>query len=208
MFCLLAGTGAFLSRSRGRTRSHLARYLLSRGLWLVLLELTIIQFSWHFAWDAQAIRCQVLWALGWSMVLLSAAIFLPPWAVLTGGVVLFSVNDALSAMLASQATLAPWVRVLLASGGPLRLTPAVQLLVKYPVLPWFGVMAAGYGLGQVWQLARRQRKRLLTTLGTVMILLFFLLRFFSNRPELHAWATQSSGLFTLLSFFNCRKYPP
>jgi uncharacterized membrane protein len=143
VFCLLAGAGAFLSTFRGKTRPQLARYLLSRGLWLVVLEWTVIQFCWHFGWDGRPFRCQVLWAIGCSMALLASMILLPPWAVLASGVALIAGNHWLESLLASQMTTAPWVRVVLTSGGSFGLTPGFQFVVSYPILPWFGVMAVG-----------------------------------------------------------------
>jgi uncharacterized membrane protein len=208
VFCFLAGAGAFLSTFRGKTRPQLARYLLSRGLWLVVLEWTVIQFSWRFGWDGRPFRCQVLWAIGCSMALLASVVLLPPWAVLASGVALIAGNDWLESLLASQTTTTPWVRVVLTSGGSFGLTPGFQFVVSYPILPWFGVMAVGYGLGPLWRLAREPRRRWLLTLGAIMMLLFFVMRATSNAQGQHAWTAQSSSLFTLFSFLNCRKYPP
>ena len=206
VFCFLAGAGAFLSTSRGRTRPHLAGFLLSRGLWLVVLEFTVVQFCWSFAWDCHALRCQVLWALGCSMALLAGAVFLPSWAVLACGITLLSVDQ--TGLLVNQVAAAPWVRVVLISGGSIRLMPEIQFVVTYPILPWFGVMAVGFGLGPLWGLAHAPRRRWLLTLGTMMTLLFILLRAFSHTQGPHAWTNQSNSLFTLFSFLNCRKYPP
>jgi uncharacterized membrane protein len=208
VFCFLAGTGVFLSMARGKPRPALARYLVSRGVWLVFLELTIVQFCWRFGWDSQTIRCQVLWAIGCSMIVLGAVLFLPPWAVLVCGVAVLVVNDQLGEVLANHPALGSSIGILLVSGGTLPLTPDIQLTVTYPVLPWFGVMAAGFGLGPLWQLERGERRRWLLILGTLMILLFVILRYTINMQGKHAWTTQSSELLTLLSFLNCRKYPP
>jgi len=174
----------------------------------MVLEWTIIQFSWHFGWDGRPFRCQVLWAIGCSMAMLAGVIYLPPWVVLVCGVALIASNDWLGAILASQTAAAPWVRVVLTSGGTFGMTPGFQFVVSYPILPWFGIMAAGYGLGPLWCLARGPRRRRLLTLGVVMILLFLIVRASGNGQGAHAWTKQSSSLFTLLSFLNCRKYPP
>ena len=81
VFCFLAGTAAFLSLTRGKTKTDLARFLISRGLWLVLLELTVIKVAWTFNFDIHFSDAGVIWALGWSMVALAAVIYLPVWAI-------------------------------------------------------------------------------------------------------------------------------
>src|SRR5438046_5499371 len=89
VFVFLAGTGAFLFTTRGKTRKELSWFLLTRGLWLVLLEVTVIRwFGWNFSFDMHAIGIGVIWAIGWSMVVLSALVWLPTWAIAAFGLVM------------------------------------------------------------------------------------------------------------------------
>ena len=92
-FVFLAGTGAFLSASRGKTKNELARFLLTRGLWLVLLELTVIRFGWFFNVNYQFSVGQVIWAIGWSMVVLAVLIYLPIWAITAFGITMIATHN-------------------------------------------------------------------------------------------------------------------
>jgi len=93
VFCFLAGTAAFLSLTRGKTKTDLARFLITRGVWLVLLELTVMQFAWTFNFDIHSSGGGVIWALGWSMVALAALIYLPVWAIAAFGIVMIGTHN-------------------------------------------------------------------------------------------------------------------
>src|SRR5882724_7162728 len=96
VFVFLAGTGAYLYGSRGRTRQQLVHFLWTRGLWLVFLELTLLKLAWTFSWNTQGFALIVIWAIGWSMILLAAAVRLPVRAVGAIGIGVIVIHDALS----------------------------------------------------------------------------------------------------------------
>src|SRR4030095_1578428 len=96
VFVFLAGTGAFLSTTRGKSRGELSWFLVTRGLWLVFLELTVVHcFGWDLACDFHSLALIVIWAIGWSMVALAALIWLPLWAIAAIGLVMITGHNSL-----------------------------------------------------------------------------------------------------------------
>jgi uncharacterized membrane protein len=157
VFVFLAGTGAFLYGAGGRTKGQLALFLLTRGLWLVLLEFTIVHLGWFFNLDYELLIAQVIWAIGWSMCALAGAALLPSWAVALLGAVLVAGHNGLDAAPQSAAA---WLVPAQLRPGFLLGAPGGRhaVLQGYPVLPWFGIMALGYGFGSIWQDAARRRR--------------------------------------------------
>src|SRR5439155_27107213 len=141
----------FLAR-RGRTTPQLAWFLLTRGLWLVVLEFTLVHLGWTFSFDYRALLAQVIWAIGLSMVALAGLIVLPTWAITALGVTIVVGHNALDGLTAEQVTLPRWLWVTCFRLGILEPWRGTQLLVAYPVLPWLGVMLVGYGFGAIWLL--------------------------------------------------------
>ncbi len=200
-FVFLSGVSAFLQGARGKSRSELARFLFLRGLWLVVLEVTVISFAW--AWSAPyLIFLQVIWAIGVSMIVLSAMVFLSSAVVLGVGIVIVAGHNLLDPVSAADlGALAP-VWGILHEG----IFAPPRLLAFYPVLPWFGVMALGYGMGAVFLSPNRDRT--LVMIGTGMILTFLVLRGFNIYGNPIPWAPQDSFGATLMVFFDVLKYPP
>jgi uncharacterized membrane protein len=214
-FIFLAGTGAYLASRRGMTRPRLAWFLLTRGLWIVFLELTLVKFSWSFSLDFHNYNAGVLWAIGWSMVVLAGLVFLPTGIVTAFGLVLIAGHNLLDSVRAAD--VGPFAdlwevlhrKEMSRPEGPLRFFGgAITLGTQYPLIPWIGVMAVGYGLGVLLFLPTAARRRWLLGLGTALCLGFVLLRASNVYGDPDPWSGQRDGLFTLLSFLNCHKYPP
>lgn len=204
-FVFLAGTSAFLS-AQGEDRRQLAIRLLTRGLWLVILELTVVRFSWYFNLDYNQMSLQVIWALGWSMVVLSALIYLPLWAIASVGILMISAHNLLDGIRlddfrAADGTLG-W------QGWMLSVLHIPHYPVIYPLIPWIGVMAAGYAFGPVMLAASETRRKAALACGIVLITAFVILRAYNVYGDPVPWSGQETGLFTLLSFLNTTKYPP
>jgi uncharacterized membrane protein len=208
VFFLLTGTSAYLV-SRRRTGSELSRYLLIRGLWLVVLDAVVVRcFAFQFNVDYHVTVLNVLWALGWSMVALAVIARLRPAVVLTIGIVLIAGHNLLDGVRpAAFGAFAPLWTVLHVQGFLLN-SPGRVVLVAYPLVPWIGVMAAGFALGQVFDWPDERRQRLLLRLGVLLTVGFVLLRWLNVYGDPAPWKTQKSALFTLLSFLNTTKYPP
>jgi uncharacterized membrane protein len=213
-FIFLAGTGAYLAARRGKTRAELSWFLLTRGLWIVLLGLTFVRFCWSFTLDVRNYNADVLWAIGWSMVVLAALVYLPTRVVTALGLLLIAGHNLLDPVRAAD--LGPmsdlWEilhrremhreRPLEFFGG------AVLFDTQYPLIPWVGVMAVGYGFGALLVREGINRRRWLLGLGTALCLGFVVLRAVNRYGDPDPWSPQRDGLFTVLSFLNCHKYPP
>jgi uncharacterized membrane protein len=207
-FIFLAGTSAFLY---GYRRTHLSRFLLTRGAWLVFLELTYFRLAWTFNFEFREYELAgVIWVIGWCMILMAGLVRLSVPAIGTIGVLIIAGHNLFDTMAADLAqTLTQdaasnlW-RILYVGfwAGPVTLGPdGPHLMVLYSIVPWIGVMAAGYAFGQVVAEDRARRDRACLTIGLGAIALFLVLRGLNLYGDPHPWS------HTLLSFLNTTKYP-
>jgi uncharacterized membrane protein len=207
VFVFLAGVGARLQANRGKQRKELSVFLFTRGAWLLAVELVWIHlamtadFQWHW------ILLQTLWAIGWSMIALSALVWLPARVVAGIGIAICVTHNLLDGQVGSR-TEATLLWRFLEVGGHIEIAEKHTVLFAYPVLAWAGVMATGYGFGGLFTLEERQRRRALTGLGATATLMFVTLRAVNHYGDPSPWLPQKDNLFTLLSFLNTTKYPP
>jgi uncharacterized membrane protein len=207
-FVLLAGVGAGLAR-RKKDAPELAWFLFTRGLWLLLLEITVVRTGWMLNLNYHFVVLQVIWAIGVSMVLLAPFVYLPPIAAGAWGLLLVVAHNLLDGVHAASLGSAGGLWHLVHEQGRLQPTSWTTLMVAYPLVPWVGVMACGYALGRVLPENDVERKRFFLRLGLALTALFVVLRGIDHYGDPHPWTTQPRGaVFTLLSFLNCEKYPP
>jgi len=207
-FVFLAGTGVCLAATRGKSRPELSRFLVTRGLWLVFLELTVVRFGMTFTLDYRYIPAGVLWSIGWSMVVLAGLIYLPMRAVAAFGVLVIAGHNLLDGIGPEAFGRFGWAWKVLHEQGSIALGPHATLHVLYPLIPWVGVMAAGYAFGEFLLLDLRRRQQLLFVLGTCLVGGFVTLRALNLYGDPDPWSTQKDALFTAFSFLDCKKYPP
>ncbi len=207
-FVFLAGTGAFLSLGRGKTRADLSQFLITRGFWLIVLELTVVRFGWLFNFDYSFAFGQVIWAIGWSMVLLSGLIFLPRWALTVVALGMIGLHNAFDGV--QPDTLGAFGRVwqILHVQSPIAYAPDAVFFVMYPLIPWIGVMTAGYLFGGLLQQEEKARRRSLYRIGFGLIAGFVILRALNIYGDPHPWVVQGTAINTVLSFIDTHKYPP
>jgi len=209
-FFLLTGVGAYLTRRR-MSPPELSRFLLTRGLWLLFLELVVMRFALQFNFDYQITIITVLWALGWSMIVLAGVSRLPVWAIAAFGVVLVAGHDALDKLspgMGAHPGLLGGLWTVLHQPGILYRGSHALVLIAYVLVPWAGVTALGYVLGGVYAWAPEARRRLLSRLGLGLIALFLALRFSNVYGDPAPWVWQSTPARTLMAFLNTEKYPP
>jgi uncharacterized membrane protein len=205
IFFLLAGVGAGLSLARGRTVPEISRFLLTRGLWLVLLELTVIAVGWYFTFRVVPVTAGVIWALGWSMVLLAAMVWLPLRAIAIVGLALIALHNTTDTIPAETFGALDWLwRVLHVSD----LYAETAVRIDYTIVPWVGVMAVGYAISPLMQEPPARRRRSLVIVGVLSVAAFLVLRFVNGYGDPQPWSAQSSGTYTALAFLRVRKYPP
>ena len=216
VFAFLAGTGAFLSTRRGKSLPELSRFFVSRGLWLVLLELTIVDFAWGFAPWAHG---GVIWILGWSMVVMALIVRLPARWIAILGLGMIATHNLLDRITPAAFGKFTWLWIMLHfPGRSISITDQFSFSVRYVLIPWVGVMAAGFAFGTL--LLRTDRRKWILAIGISATILFFVLRGingygngFTGSPARYAysagpWSVQPTFLSTAISFFNVLKYPP
>jgi uncharacterized membrane protein len=203
VFFLFTGTGAYLSLKR-KSRRELSQFLFARGLWLIFLELVVTRgFGWQFNFDYRVTMLIVLWALGWAMIVLSGLVYLPLSLVTAFGLVLIAGHNLFDSVSWSN----PFWSILHVPGFVLN-TPQHAILVAYPLIPWIGVTAVGYGLGRIYSSTPEKQSTFLLRLGLCATASFLVLRFVNRYGDPNPWSAQKSGVFTALSFLNTTKYPP
>jgi uncharacterized membrane protein len=203
IFMTLAGVSAYLV-SRRSTPSQLTRFLVTRGLWLIVLEITLVGFGWTFdVTYKNGLFLQVMWALGCSMIALGALIHLPLRWIAFVSLAMIAGHNLLDGVTPEQfGAWAPLWNVLHVRGH----LPGV--FISYPLIPWIGVMGIGYVLGSVYRLDAQVRRSMLVTLGLLSLALFFALRLPNAYGDPHDWVGQATPVRTLLAMVNVAKYPP
>jgi len=220
IFVFLAGTGTYLQFVRGKSKRDLSRFLVTRGLWLIFLEFTLVRISVTFNVDYRFLGImQVIWVIGVSMIVLAALIHLPLRVVGAFGVGMIVLHNLLDRFHVQgwQGPNSPvpgfGAKLFILLHQPFEAFPVVWwpspvVAVIYPLIPWVGVMAAGYAFGAIYKWDAGRRRRLLLRLGTSATVLFVVLRAINLYGDPSHWSRQGTFAFTILSFLNTTKYPP
>lgn len=209
VFVFLAGTSAFLYGSR-KTKPELFKFLFSRGIWLIFLEIIVNNLIWTFDFSYSIIIFQVIWAIGFSMVCLSFLIYLPKKVLLVIGIILIAGHNLLDGIVTEGQSLQSIIWYVLHQEQFLVINPNQLIVLKYPVIPWIGIMVLGYLFGTFYQkdYALATRKKWLLGLGLGALIIFFVLRGLNIYGDLTPWSVQDTITKTVISFFNITKYPP
>jgi len=208
VFLFTAGIGAFLRLQRpGSTKGQLSRFLLTRGLWLIVIELTVMRLAMNFSLATRyPVLLLVLWALGISMIALAALIHLPRRALAIASLAVIALHNGLDGLQAQQFGAFSWLWQVLHQQGVF-IVFGIPFVVAYPVLPCIALMAAGFAAGPVCLLEPQDRRRILVRWGTALIAGFVILRAINIYGDPAPWSVQPTAPFTVLSFFRTTKYP-
>jgi uncharacterized membrane protein len=202
-FIFLAGVSARITAERS-SRARTQRFLLTRGLWLIVVEFTVVSTAWAFNFHYPlGLIMQVIWVTGLSMCILSGLIALPDRVLGALAVIVIAGHNSLDGIEPEAWGRAAWLWHILHVEGPIATGP-----VLYPLIPWFAVMAAGYVFGKVFALETARRRRVTLALGASLTLAFIVVRGLNVYGDLKPWSVQLRPGFTLLSFLNVTKYPP
>ncbi|HNF30693.1 MAG TPA: heparan-alpha-glucosaminide N-acetyltransferase domain-containing protein [Chitinophagaceae bacterium] len=209
IFVFLAGTSAYLYLSKGKTKKQAATFLFTRGLWLIFVELTIINFAWSFDYTFSFVGVQVIWAIGWSMIFLSLLVYLKPLYIGIIGILIIATHNSLDNIHVESFGNYKYLWAFLHEQYFFPYNNNSRFIgIMYPIIPWIGVIAAGFWFGTLYKLEFAKRKNILLLLGIACLLLFVLIRYSNQYGDLNIWTKQSNWYFTILSFINCTKYPP
>jgi uncharacterized membrane protein len=208
VFVFLAGTSAFLVGQR-KGKRELTNFLLTRGIWLVILEFTIINISWFFNFKFTFFALTVIWALGVGMIVLALAVHLPFKVILAIAIVLVAGHNLLDSIHLEGDNILSFTWKVLHEAALVKF-PHFALFIGYPLLPWTGIMLLGYCLGVLYipSVDPVFRKKRLYLFGFSAVLAFFILRAINVYGDPVPWTVQSNSLYTFLSFLNVAKYPP
>lgn len=205
-FVMLAGASAYLMGTR-RTKPALSWFLLTRGLWLIFVDMVIMSFGWSFA--PHAVLFGVLSTMGVGMMILALLIYLPERLLPVLGLIIVFGHNALDGIRFAPGSVAQvlWSFVNVPNMLP---TQGFIIFIGYPVLAWLGILLCGYGLGMLFRPGYDpdKRKRLLRNIGLAAILLFVILRYINVYGNPIPWKPGANALQTLMIFFNVQKYPP
>ena len=210
VFVFLAGTSAFLYGVRQQSKKNLSRFLLTRGIWLIFVELAIVNLGISFDIHYSIHFLQVIWAIGISLICLSAFVWLPRQALIVIGLVIIAGHNLLDGLAFPAGSPQAVIWGLLHQQQFFPISADSAVLVIYPVLPWIGLMILGYVFGTLYAPGydAGKRKALLWKMGLASVALFVALRTFNLYGEPRPWAPQSDPAYSVISFFNVSKYPP
>jgi len=208
-FVLLAGLSAGLM-ARRRTKAELSRFLFTRGLWLIFIEVTVVTFAWTFQPLQNLVILQVIWAIGVSLIVMSALVWTPKYFIAAFAIVMVFGHNILDFGLFPSPVpfevVSPFWHVL--HNQVFTLDMGFPLVAAYPIIPWIGVMPMGYLLAGLYRMEAQERQKWLIRIGLSAVILFFILRAINFYGDPNAWVAQKDMLWNILAFFNVTKYPP
>lgn len=209
VFVFLAGTSAYLHGAKKNTQ-QLSRFLITRGIWLILVEIFVNNFLWWFDIAYGFINLQVIWAIGCCMILLGLAVYLPKKVILALGLVIVFGHNALDGITKEGDSISSVLWYMMHQMQGFDIGNGRMLWFSYPLLPWIGVMFLGYCFGTLYNknYSYDKRKKWLLYLGISAIGLFFFLRTINVYADPNAWEAQATDAKTIISYFNVTKYPP
>ena len=207
VFVFLSGTSIFLYAQKGKIKKEVSRFLLTRGIWLILVEIFIIVPVWEF--NITSIDLQVIWVIGLCMCIMSVLIYLPIKVLFMLGVLIIGLHNLLDGITITQENFVSFLWALVHERHAFPLNEKFRILVAYPFLPWLGLMVVGYCTGKLFiTTSAEKRKRILLYTGLATVILFIILRSINVYGDPHRWAVQNNFIFTVLDFIKVTKYPP
>jgi len=210
VFMLTAGLGAYFWMTRGHhSKAGLSRLLISRGIWLIVLEVTILRliFFSQMSFTTNPVILVILWAIGISMIALAGLIYLPMLVMAAVSIAIIALHNLLDHVSAQRFGRAAWIWDILHQQNVFAFH-GINFVTAYPVLPWIGVMAGGYCLGTVFEWDAHRRRSFLVRIGLALAAAFVVVRAINVYGDPLRWSQQASPVFTVLSFLNVTKYPP
>jgi uncharacterized membrane protein len=208
VFTFTAGLGAFLWLQRGRTKTQLSSFLLTRGIWLIFLELTVMRLAYNFNFASRfPVLLLVMWELGGCMVALALLVQLPYRLLAVFSIAVIALHNLLDPINAESFGSYAGIWNVIHQPGAIILHELV-IVVGYPLIPWIAVMSAGFCFGRVFLLEPARRQKIILITGCASTAAFIILRAINHYGDSEKWSRQHSAIYTLLSFLNCTKYPP
>ncbi len=207
-FMFLAGTSAYLSMQNRASLSESRRFLFTRGLWLIFVNFTINNFGLYFDPHFGVFFSQVIAAFGFGFIGLGLLLRLPARTLAIIGLIIIFGHDLLQGNPFPQGSPLNVITTILMGVGFYQITPNHAFLISYPLIPWLGIILAGFGFGTLITQAGENRKKLILRIGLGILALFVAIRTFNIYGDVSHWSFQKDALFSFFSFINVSKYPP
>ena len=208
VFILLTGTSAYLYGAKKNQRD-LSKFLFTRGIWLIFLELVVNNFVWYFDPSYSLIVLQVIWAIGFGMLFLSGIIYLSNKIICMIGLAIIFFHNLFDVFVFEGQSLDSIIWYFLHQQAIIEISDNTSLIFGYPIIPWIGLMAIGYILGSLFtDYQAKERTALLMKYGLYAIGAFLILRLTNFYGEPNPFIIQDSITYSIMSFFNTTKYPP
>jgi len=208
LFVFLSGISAYLYFKKSSSLPESRKFFFTRGIWLVVLEFTIINFALWYDIRFRLVLMEVISAIGLSFIVLSFLLRIPSKIIGITGLVIIFTHNLLQAIPGPEQPGMAFLNSILFRPGLIQLTPATALFTAYPFVPWLGILLAGFGSGELFEMEPQRRKKIFLNIGISILLLFVILRFLNFYGDPGKWEAQKTALFTVLSFLNVTKYPP
>lgn len=206
VFVFLAGVSVYLALQRGKTKKDMSKFLLKRGLILIILDIAYV--STLMTGSLGNIHLQVLWVMGISMIVFSGLIWIKDKYILSFALIIVLGHNLLDSIKIENSNGLYFVWSILHSPQLFKLPMDINLYVKYSLIPWIGVMMLGYLFGRIMKIDKDNCSKTLINIGIICTVAFFLVRGINLYGNAKPWSNQQDYVFTVLSFINCQKYPP
>jgi uncharacterized membrane protein len=207
-FVFLSGVSAFISLKRNNNYRESRSFLLKRGLWLVLLEFTFINFALWFDIHFRLMIMEVISAIGFGFIILSLILKLSPVIIGISGILIIFCHNLLQGISIPPESFLNFFTSILFRPSLMKVTPEFSFFTAYPLIPWLGIILAGFGCGTFFELPAEKRIKIFKRIGITALILFTIIRYINLYGDPVRWSEQKDALFTFLSFVNTTKYPP
>jgi uncharacterized membrane protein len=208
IFVFLAGTSAWLSFKRKGNEAESRKFLFKRGIWLILLEFTVVNLGLFFDPGFHTLIFEVIAAIGFGFIVLSGMLRLSLKTICITGLVIIFCHALIALIPLRTGSSLKMIGSLFFSPGPTMLTASRVFVMAYPPIPWLGIMLVGFSAGKLFEMTVSDRKKIFLRIGLGSLLLFVVLRFINIYGDPSPWSYQKNNVFTFLSFMNISKYPP
>ncbi len=207
-FIFLTGLSAYLYGLK-HTKNELSRFLFTRGVWLIFLEVSIVAYGWFFSFNIHNPILMVIWAIGISMVFLALMVRLPYMMILIIGLLIVSLHNLTDNVHFTDGSIVNDLWTVLHVQWHIQISKSTGVFIFYPILPYLGLICVGYAFGKLFapEVESQKRKKALLWIGLSCIALFIIVRFINIYGDPHPWNYQVATRYTILSFINCNKYP-
>ncbi|HEX4849750.1 MAG TPA: heparan-alpha-glucosaminide N-acetyltransferase domain-containing protein, partial [Puia sp.] len=207
-FVFLSGTSAYISFSRMKNIRSSRNFLLTRGLWLILLEFTVVNFGLWFDIHFQVLLFDVIAAIGFGFIVLSLLLNLSARTIGIIGLIIIFSHDIFLLIPFSENSIVKMILMPFFGPGVMPLSATRNFVMGYPPIPWLGIMLTGFGAGSLFELPSTNRKKIFSMIGIASLVLFIVLRMINIYGDPIPWKQEKNVLYTILSFVNVTKYPP